>query len=65
VVELFTVDAEQERRSLLETNLAGYLTQSAEQSTEETEEAASQDSQAEAGTEKEPLTLYTGLPQES
>jgi hypothetical protein len=65
IVELFTVEAEQERRSQLETNLAGYLTRTAEQTQKETAEAASQDSQIEEGTDKEPLALYTGLPQES
>jgi hypothetical protein len=65
VVELFTVDAEQERRALLEANLSGYLSESASQSTEETGEAATDDSQTVDAMEKEPLTLYTGLPQES
>jgi hypothetical protein len=65
VVELFTVEAEQERRATLETNLAGYLTRTAEENQEETEEAASQDFQTGDGTDREPLTLYTGLPQES
>ena len=62
IVELFVVESEQERRALLESNLERFLLEEPDesedpgQSTEETtipEET------------KEPLALYTGLPEES
>jgi hypothetical protein len=63
VLELFTVDAEQERRTLLETNLSGYLPEEPDGSDEEVSDV--QELSAGETVEKEPLALYTGLPQES
>lgn len=63
IVELFVVEEEQERRALLEAGLAPYLLEKPDQSEETV------DSEQPAGEEpdqtKEPLTLYTGLPEES
>ena len=63
IVELFVVEEEQERRALLETELAPYLLEEPDRSEETV------DSDRPVGEEpdqtKEPLTLYTGLPEES
>ena len=63
IAELFVVEEEQERRALLETELAPYLLEEPDLSEETV------DSDRPVGEEpdqtKEPLTLYTGLPEES
>ena len=63
IAELFVVEEEQERRALLETELAPYLLEKLDRSEETV------DSDRPVGEEpdqtKEPLTLYTGLPEES
>lgn len=63
IAELFVVEEEQERRALLETELAPYLLEEPDRSEETV------DSDRPMGEEpdqtKEPLTLYTGLPEES
>lgn len=63
IAELFVVEEEQERRALLETELAPYLLEESDRSEETV------DSDRPVGEEpdqtKEPLTLYTGLPEES
>lgn len=63
IAELFVVEEEQERRALLETELAPYLLEEPDRSEETV------DSDRPVGEEpdqtKEPLTLYTGLPEES
>ena len=63
IAELFVVEEEQERRALLETELAPYLLEKPDRSEETV------DSDRPVGEEpdqtKEPLTLYTGLPEES
>ena len=72
IVELFVVDEEQERRTLLETGLERFLTEEPEEE-EDTgrsgSETADPDCMDPAITNpkisKEPLTLYTGLPEET
>ena len=63
IADLFVVEEEQERRALLETELAPYLLEEPDRSEETV------DSDRPVGEEpdqtKEPLTLYTGLPEES
>lgn len=63
IEDLFVVEEEQERRALLETELAPYLLEKPDRSEETV------DSDRPVGEEpdqtKEPLTLYTGLPEES
>ena len=63
IAELFVVEEEQERRALLETELAPYLLEEPDRSEETV------DSDRPVGEDpdqtKEPLTLYTGLPEES
>lgn len=61
IMELFVVEAEQERRELLETNLEHFLLEEPEgtdDSTQSTQEATIPEET------KEPLALYTGLPEE-
>ncbi|MGN0336348.1 MAG: SAF domain-containing protein [Lachnospiraceae bacterium] len=63
IAELFVVEEEQERRALLETELAPYLLEKPDRS----EETVDLDRPVgeEPDQTKEPLTLYTGLPEES
>ena len=63
ISELFVVEEEQERRALLETELEPYLLVETDQS----EETVDPDRPVgeESDEAKEPLTLYTGLPEES
>lgn len=63
IEELFVVEKEQEQRTLLETELEPYLSESPDQS----EEIADQEQSVgeETDESKQPLTLYTGLPEES
>lgn len=63
IAELFVVEEEQERRALLETELAPYLLEEPDRS----EETVDLDRPVgeEPDQTKEPLTLYTGLPEES
>lgn len=63
IVELFVVEQEQERRALLETGLERFLLEEPEK----TDDSEQFDEQEEAVSEetKEPLALYTGLPEES
>lgn len=63
IEELFVVEKEQEQRTLLETELEPYLSESPDQS----EETADQEQSVgeETDESKQPLTLYTGLPEES
>ena len=71
IVELFVVEKEQERRSLLETALEHFLIDEPEGAQESEELQESQNSgQSDGGPvlpeeTKEPLVLYTGLPEES
>lgn len=68
IAELFVVEQEQERRSLLETALEHFLTDEPEGSHESEEsEIFGQSAQNPVIPEetKEPLVLYTGLPEES
>ena len=61
IVELFVVEKEQERRTLLETNLEHFLLEEPE----ETDDPAQSTQEAILPEEtKEPLALYTGLPEE-
>lgn len=61
IVELFVVEKEQERRTLLETNLEHFLLEEPE----ETDDPAQSTQEATLPEEtKEPLALYTGLPEE-
>lgn len=60
IVELFVVEEEQERRELLETNLERFLLEEPEE-TDDLEQPVQEDLEE----TKEPLTLYTGLPEES
>lgn len=62
IVELFVVESEQERRALLESNLEHFLLEEPDESEisgQSTEETISPEET------KEPLALYTGLPEES
>lgn len=62
IVELFVVESEQERRTLLENNLEHFLLEEPDESEisgQSTEETISPEET------KEPLALYTGLPEES
>lgn len=62
IVELFVVESEQERRALLESNLERFLLEEpdeSEDSGQSTEETMIPEET------KEPLALYTGLPEES
>ena len=62
IVELFVVEQEQERRALLETGLEHFLLEEPE----ETDDPGQSDREAAIPEEtKEPLALYTGLPEES
>lgn len=61
IVELFVVDAESERRKLLELNLENYLLTASSEPNVIPDEAVQTD---ETNYETEPLTLYTGLPEE-
>lgn len=64
IVELFLVEEEQEQRSVLEAGLERFLSEE----TEETEENSDPEQSAEEKypeETKEPLTLYTGLPEET
>lgn len=64
IVELFLVEEEQEQRSVLEAGLERFLLEESE----ETEETNHQEQSAEEKNPeeiKEPLTLYTGLPEET
>lgn len=61
IVELFLVDEEQERRSLLEAELKEFLSE--EPADNENSEQTVQESATVEET-KEPLALYTGLPEE-
>lgn len=63
IEKLFVVAGEQERRTLLETELEPYLSEGSDQSEETADPAPS----VAGGTDesKQPLTLYTGLPEES
>ena len=60
IVELFVVEEEQKRRELLETNLERFLLEKPEEPDD-----LEQPVQEEPEETKEPLTLYTGLPEES
>lgn len=61
IVELFVVEKEQERRTLLETNLEHFLLEESE----EPDDPAQSTQEATLPEEtKEPLALYTGLPEE-
>lgn len=60
ITELFVVESEQERREILESHLKGFLLE--EPKEEITYEAEQEESEALQET-KEPLTLYTGLPE--
>lgn len=61
IVELFVVEKEQERRTLLETNLEHFLLEEPE----EPDDPAQSTQEATLPEEtKEPLALYTGLPEE-
>lgn len=61
IVELFVVEQEQERRTLLETNLGRFLIEEPEE-TNDTEQPMQEAIIPEET--KEPLALYTGLPEE-
>ena len=61
IVELFVVEQEQERRTLLETNLGRFLVEEPEE-TNDTEQPMQEPIIPEET--KEPLALYTGLPEE-
>lgn len=63
IEELFVVTGEQERRTLLETELEPYLSEGSDQSEETADPAPSM--AGETDESKQPLTLYTGLPEES
>lgn len=60
ITELFVVESEQERREILESHLKGFLLE--EPKEEITYETEQEESEALQET-KEPLTLYTGLPE--
>lgn len=60
IVELFVVEEEQKRRELLETNLERFLLEKPEEPDD-----LAQPVQEEPEETKEPLALYTGLPEES
>ena len=62
IAELFVVEEEQERRALLEANLEHFLLEEPEETSDSKQPA--QDA-AIPEDRKEPLTLYTGLPEES
>lgn len=62
IVDLFMVEEEQERRERLESNLERFLLKEPEE-TDDSRETAPEG--AAADETKEPLTLYTGLPEES
>lgn len=67
ITELFLVDAEQERRKILESHLEGFLTDEPQAADDFAAEADTGDDEAlspDASEAKEPLTLYTGLPEE-
>ena len=61
IVELFVVEAEQERRELLETHLEHFLSEEPEESDDSMQSAQETTIPEET---KEPLALYTGLPEE-
>lgn len=61
ITELFVVEEEQERRDLLETELESYLLDEPEGS--KASDDSMQPVESESETSKEPLTLYTGLPE--
>lgn len=61
--ELFVVEKEQEQRTLLETELEPYLSESPDQSEETADPEQSVGEETDES--KQPLTLYTGLPEES
>lgn len=60
ITELFVVESEQERREILESHLKGFLLE--EPKEEITYETEQEETEALQET-KEPLTLYTGLPE--
>ena len=65
IAELFLVEAEQARRALLESHLKGFLMDKNETLTQ-ADEMDSEVSDTDLSLQtKEPLTLYTGLPEES
>ena len=61
IMELFVVEEEQERRMTLETGLEQFLLEEPEES-EDTQQPDEEEIPKET---KEPLTLYTGLPEET
>ena len=63
ISELFVVEEEQERRALLETELEPYLLVETDQSEETVDPDRPVGEESDGA--KEPLTLYTGLPEES
>lgn len=63
ISELFVVEEEQERRALLETELEPYLLVETDQSEETIDPDRPVGEESDGA--KEPLTLYTGLPEES
>lgn len=63
IEKLFVVAGEQERRTLLETELEPYLSEGSDQAEETADPAPSV--AGETDESKQPLTLYTGLPEES
>lgn len=63
IEELFVVEKEQEQRTLLETELEPYLSESPDQSEETADPEQSVGEETDES--KQPLTLYTGLPEES
>ncbi len=66
ITELFLVDAEQERRRILESHLEDFLSDEsqAEDRFAETQTGDDDDQPPDVSEAKEPLTLYTGLPEE-
>lgn len=60
ITELFVVESEQERREILESHLKGFLL---EEPKEEISHEAEQEETEALQETKEPLTLYTGLPE--
>lgn len=62
IVNLFMVDEEQDRRTVLETGLEHFLLEEPEE-TDDSEQPAQEEAMPEVT--KEELTLYTGLPEES
>ena len=64
IVELFLVEEEQEQRSVLEAGLERFLLEESEE-TEENNDPKQSAEEKNPEENKEPLTLYTGLPEET